>query len=117
MADSRRTQAGHITRNDMTDAPSPRTRAIATPDVKPSLPKHIKMRHDAGRGRWILLAPERVFEPDDTAVEILKLCDGARTVNDIAAQLAKDYNAPVAEIQGDIVQMVQDLADKGVLRL
>ena len=104
----------------MTDAPTPsppRTRAIATPEAKPALPRHIKMRHDAGRGRWILLAPERVFEPDDTAVEILKLCDGERTVQDIAVQLAKDYNAPITEIQGDIVQMVQDLADKGVLRL
>lgn len=96
---------------------TPRTRAIATPDAQPALPKHIKMRHDAGRGRWVLLAPERVFEPDDTAVEILKLCDGARTVHDIAIQLAKVYNAPLADIEGDIIQMVQDLADKGVLRL
>ena len=104
----------------MTDAPTPpapRTRAIASLECKPALPKHIKMRHDAGRGRWILLAPERVFEPDDTAVEVLKLCDGVRSVAAIAEQLAKDYNAPITEIQGDIVQMVQDLADKGVLRL
>jgi pyrroloquinoline quinone biosynthesis protein D len=102
---------------DPMPSPTPRTRAIVTPEGKPSLPRHIKLRHDAGRGRWILLAPERVFEPDDTAVEVLKLCDGERTVADIAAQLAKDYNAPTTEIQGDIVQMVQDLADKGVLRL
>jgi pyrroloquinoline quinone biosynthesis protein D len=97
--------------------PTPRTRSIASLEGTPSLPKHIKMRHDAGRGRWILLAPERVFEPDDTAVEVLKLCDGQRSVQSIAEQLAKDYNAPLAEIQGDILQMVQDLADKGVLRL
>ena len=104
----------------MPDTPSPatpRTRAIASLASTPALPKHIKMRHDAGRGRWILLAPERVFEPDDTAVEVLKLCDGVRSVSAIAEQLAKDYNAPITEIQGDIVQMVQDLADKGVLRL
>lgn len=96
---------------------TPRTRAIASPDVKPSLPRHIKLRHDAGRGRWIILAPERVFEPDEIAVEVLKLCDGNATVRDIAVRLAADYNAPLAEIEGDIVQMVQDLADKGVLRL
>jgi pyrroloquinoline quinone biosynthesis protein D len=99
----------------MTD--TPRTRALATPEAKPALPKHIKLRHDPGRGRWIILAPERVFEPDDTAVEVLKLCDGQRTVQAIAEQLATDYNAPLLEIQGDIVQLVQDLADKGVLRL
>jgi len=101
----------------MTDQGVPRTRAMASPEVTPSLPKHIKLRHDEGRGRWIILAPERVFEPDETAVEILRLCDGQRSVHDIALQLAKDYSAPVTEIEGDIVQMVQDLADKGVLRL
>lgn len=97
--------------------PAPRTRAIATSTSKPALPKHIKLRHDAGRGRWIILAPERVFEPDDTAVEILKLCDGVRTLHDIAGTLAVTYSAPAAEIEADIVQMVQDLADRGVLRL
>lgn len=100
----------------MTDTPQ-RTRAIASPQAQPVLPRHIKLRHDAGRGRWIILAPERVFEPDDTAVEVLKLCDGVRTVRDIAGHLAAEYNAPITEIEGDIVQMVQDLADKGVLRL
>lgn len=96
---------------------APRTRAIAAPESKPALPKHIKLRHDPGRGRWILLAPERVFEPDETAVEVLKLCDGDRTVRAIAEELASIYNAPAAEIEADIVAMVQDLTDKGALRL
>ena len=97
--------------------PTVRTRALATIASRPEIPRHIKMRHDAGRGRWILLAPERVFEPDETAVAILKLCDGVRGVGDIATELAKEYSAPVDEIQGDILAMVQDLADKGVLKL
>jgi len=94
---------------------SPRVRAIVTADTRPVLPPHIKLRHDAGRGRWLVLAPERVFEPDDTAVAVLKLCDGARTVGDIAGELAKEYNAPKDEIVTDIVAMLQDLADKGVV--
>ena len=57
-----------------------RTRTIITAASKPGLPHHIKLRHDAGRGRWLVLAPERVFEPDDIAVEILKRCDGANSV-------------------------------------
>ncbi len=94
---------------------SPRVRAIVAADTRPVLPPHIKLRHDAGRGRWLVLAPERVFEPDDTAVAVLKLCDGARTVGDIAGELAKEYNAPKDEIVTDIVAMLQDLADKGVV--
>ena len=95
---------------------APRQRAIITVASKPVMPPHIKMRHDAGRGRWIILAPERLFDPDDVAVEVLKLCDGVRTVGDIAAQLSKDYNAPQADIEVDIIAMLQDLADKGVVK-
>jgi pyrroloquinoline quinone biosynthesis protein D len=96
---------------------APRVRAVVTGASRPALPPHIKLRHDAGRGRWIILAPERVFDPDETAVEVLKLCDGARTVADIAGVLAKEYNAPVGEISADIVAMLQDLADKGVVKI
>jgi pyrroloquinoline quinone biosynthesis protein D len=74
------------------------------------------MRHDAGRNRWLILAPERLFDPDEIAVEVLKLCDGARTVGDITDQLAKDYNAPREDIEADIIAMLQDLADKGVVK-
>jgi pyrroloquinoline quinone biosynthesis protein D len=83
---------------------------------RPALPRHIKMRHDAGRGRWILLAPERVFEPDDTAVAVLKLCNGERSVGDIAAVLSHEYQAPLDVIKSDVVRMLQDLADKGVVK-
>jgi pyrroloquinoline quinone biosynthesis protein D len=99
----------------MADA-APRTRAIIEGDSRPAMPAYIKLRHDEGRGRWLILAPERIFEPDDTAVEVLKLCDGQRSVADIANVLAKEYNAPQQEILNDIVAMLQDLADKGVVK-
>ncbi len=98
----------------MNDAP--RVRAIVTGASRPALPPHIKLRHDAGRGKWLVLAPERVFEPDEIAVAVLKLCDGVRSVDDIASELAKEYNAPREEIVSDIVAMLQDLADKGVVK-
>ena len=99
----------------MADA-APRSRTIVDGATRPVMPAYIKLRHDAGRGRWLILAPERIFEPDDTAVEVLKLCDGQRTVADIANSLAKEYNAPEKEILVDIIAMLQDLADKGVVK-
>ncbi len=80
------------------------------------LPRHIKLKHDAGRGRWIILGPERVYEPDEVAVEVLKLVDGQRSVADIAQVLAEQYQAPADIILTDIIQMLQDLADKGVVK-
>jgi pyrroloquinoline quinone biosynthesis protein D len=82
---------------------------------RPHLPQHIKFRQDAARGGWTILAPERVFTPDEIAVAVLQLCDGARTVEAIAQELAIAYTAPVEEIRRDIIVLLQDLADKGVV--
>ena len=98
------------------NAETNRTRVIIVPASKPALPPHIKLRHDPGRGRWHVLAPERVFEPDPIAIEILKRCDGVNSVEEIASALAKDYNAPLQEILADTISMLQELSDKGVIK-
>ena len=90
-------------------------RTLIGPNSKPALPRGVKMRHDAARDRWTILAPERVFSPDAIAVAVLRLCDGAHTVEAIAAELAQTYSAPKEQILADIVPMLQGLADKGVV--
>jgi len=94
---------------------SNKKRLKVTSDTRPCLPRHIKLRHDPRRGRWVILAPERVFDPDDIAVDVLKLCDGRNTIQDISKQLAKNYQAPAKEICTDIEVLLQELADKGVI--
>ncbi|MDE2379463.1 pyrroloquinoline quinone biosynthesis peptide chaperone PqqD [Bradyrhizobium sp.] len=82
---------------------------------RPVLPRHAKLRYDETRQVWVILAPERVLAPDEIAVEVLKLCDGVRSVGDIADQLAAKYAAPRDAILTDVIAMLQDLADKGFL--
>lgn len=82
---------------------------------RPVLPRHARLKFDDTRQRWVILAPERVLAPDDIAVEILQLCDGARDVAAIIDALAAKYTADRAEIGRDVVAMLQDLADKGFL--
>jgi len=82
----------------------------------PALPRHIKLRHDSARDRWMILAPERVLMPDPIALDILHLCDGQRSVAAIAAALAGQYAAPQERILADVTNLLQDLADKGVIR-
>src|SRR6516165_9408602 len=91
-------------------------RLLVTQETRPFLPSYLKLRHDAGRGRWVLLAPERILTPDETAVAVLKLCDGKRTVEEIAKALAAEYAAPVEVIKADIQELLQGLADKGYVR-
>jgi pyrroloquinoline quinone biosynthesis protein D len=82
---------------------------------RPVLPRHAKLRFDETRQLWVILAPERVLAPDQIAVEILHLCDGVRSVDQIIDRLAAKYTADRAAIGTDVVAMLQDLADKGFL--
>jgi pyrroloquinoline quinone biosynthesis protein D len=82
---------------------------------KPVLPRHAKLKFDETRKVWVLLAPERVLAPDEIAVEVLQLCDGVRSVAEMADQLAQKYTAPREAIAADVIAMLQDLADKGFL--
>ena len=90
-------------------------RTLIAAGSAPRLARHIKLRHDTVRDRWMLLGPERVFTPDAVAMAVLKLCDGQRTVEEIADELAQTYAAPQARILSDVSAMLQDLADKGVV--
>ena len=100
----------------MSETTTRATRLIITGDTRPYMPRHIKMRHDAGRDKWIILAPERVFNPDEIAVAVLKLCDGQRSVSEISQALSAEYQAPLDVVSADIAAMLQDLADKGVVK-
>jgi pyrroloquinoline quinone biosynthesis protein D len=82
---------------------------------KPVLPRHARLKFDETRKVWVILAPERVLAPDEIAVEVLQLCDGVRSVADMADQLAEKYAAPREAILADVITMLQDLADKGFL--
>jgi pyrroloquinoline quinone biosynthesis protein D len=77
---------------------------------------HARFRFDEVRQAWIVLAPERLLLPDEQAVEILRLIDGARDVDAIIDELAGRFDAPRDVIAGDVLPMLQDLVDKKVLR-
>ena len=95
----------------MSDARS-RTLRVSE-ESRPALPRHVKLRFDETRQIWVILAPERVLAPDEIAVEVLKLCNGARSVSTILDELAAKYSAPRDEIAADVIAMLQDLANKG----
>ncbi len=98
----------------MTEQPN-KQRLLLNKDSAPKLKSFVKLRHDQGRDRWVILAPERILTPDAISVEVLNLCDGERTITAIATKLAKTYNAPTEVIESDITTMLQDLSDKGYL--
>jgi pyrroloquinoline quinone biosynthesis protein D len=80
----------------------------------PRLPRGVRLRHDVVRQRWVLLAPERIFEVDDIGVEILKRCDG-RPVETLLFDLAQAFTTDVETIRADVMNFLNDFAHKRVL--
>lgn len=97
----------------MADDKSAPVRLMLDAGSQPRLARHVKLRHDATRDAWVMLAPERILTPSETAVAVLQLCDGAARIDGIAETLATEYEAPATDILADILPVLQDLADKG----
>jgi pyrroloquinoline quinone biosynthesis protein D len=46
---------------------------------------------------------------NDTGAEVLALCDGSRTVSDIAAELGTKYNA---DVTADVITYLEQLVER-----
>ena len=81
----------------------------------PRFARGVRLQEDKARGRWIVMAPERMFVLDETALEVLRMVDGARDVEAIVDALATRFKAAREEIAGDVRPMLDDLVAKGAL--
>ena len=79
------------------------------------LARGMRLREDAARARWVVMGPERLFVPDEIALEILRLLDGTRSVDAIVDDLAARYAAPREAIETDVLALLRDLAGRGVV--
>ena len=86
-------------------------------DTVPRLPRGVRLRYDRARDRWVLLAPERIFELDEIGVEILKRCDGSTTAGELSDALAKAFAADPEEVRVDVDAFLSDFAAKRVIDL
>ena len=82
---------------------------------RPRLAPGVRLHFDTTRGAWVLLGPERVIETEGPASEILRRCDGSRTISQIVDELAALYTADRAEIEGDVNDMLVELVTKRML--
>jgi len=76
----------------------------------------VRLHHCAVRGRWLLLAPERVLYPCPTTVTVLeRLAAGAR-FGEIVEDFARRYDAPAEDIAADLSDLLTPLIEKGYVR-
>jgi pyrroloquinoline quinone biosynthesis protein D len=82
----------------------------------PKLPRHAKLRFDEARKKWIINAPERVFELDEIAAEVMQLIDGKSSIINIVDTLVKKFEGASKEIvKKDVLSLLQPLAEKGFI--
>jgi pyrroloquinoline quinone biosynthesis protein D len=81
----------------------------------PAFAPGVRLHHDRARDRWVVMAPERMIVPDEIALEVLRLVDGARALDAIIDALAEKFAAPRAEIAADVADLLDDLRARGVL--
>ena len=81
----------------------------------PGLAPGVRLTFDKARDRWVVLAPERVLVPDETALEILQRCNGATQLDAIVDELASAYSADRSEIEHDVRDLLASLIEKRIV--
>ena len=93
-------------------------RVVLSETSVPAFPRGVKFRFNNAKQQWVVLAPERLLEPDEMAVTVLKLVDGQRTLGSVIDTLMEMITIdppPRNVVATDVVAMLQDLADKAFL--
>lgn len=84
-------------------------------EQRPSLAIGTRLQYDDVRGQNMLLVPEGVVNLNESALEVLQLCDGKSTVGEIIATLQGRY--PGADLGDDVCELLGGIAERGLIVL
>jgi len=84
-----------------------------TATTTPRLAPKARLQWDDVRARHVLLYPEGLVALNETAAEILRLCDGEHAVRQIVAALKLRYRAD--GLERDVTALLEGLAVKGLV--
>lgn len=86
-------------------------------DSRPALAPQVRLRDDPVSGEPVLLYPEGFLQLNATSHEILARCDGVRTMGEIVALLAEEYDAAPAELAADVAACLRELQSRNFVIL
>jgi pyrroloquinoline quinone biosynthesis protein D len=81
--------------------------------TRPRLATGARLQYDEVREEHQLLIPEGVVRLNATAAEVLGLCDGERSLDEIVDALSQRYNG--ADLGDDVRELVEAMAAKGLV--
>jgi pyrroloquinoline quinone biosynthesis protein D len=81
--------------------------------TRPRLMTGARLRYDEVREEHVLLVPEGAVRLNPTAAEVLELCDGDRSLDDIVGTLSARYEG--ADLGADVRELVDAMAQRGLV--
>jgi pyrroloquinoline quinone biosynthesis protein D len=81
--------------------------------TRPRLVTGARLRYDEVREEHLLLIPEGVVRLNPTAAEVLELCDGERSLDDIVGALSARYEG--ADVRDDVLELVDAMTQRGLV--
>jgi pyrroloquinoline quinone biosynthesis protein D len=81
--------------------------------TRPRLVTGARLRYDDVREEHVLLIPEGAVRLNPTAAEVLELCDGERSLDDIIDVLSARYER--ADVRDDVLELVDAMAQRGLV--
>jgi pyrroloquinoline quinone biosynthesis protein D len=81
--------------------------------TRPRLVTGARLRYDDVREEHLLLIPEGAVRLNPTAAQVLELCDGERSLDDIVGALATRYEG--TDVRDDVLELVDAMAQRGLV--
>jgi len=81
--------------------------------IRPKLATGVRLHRDKVREQDVLLFPEGALVLNETALEVLDLVDGERTLDDIAAVLSERYEG--ADVKDDVSELLDGIGERGLV--
>ena len=85
-----------------------------TPASVPSIWRLARLDFDSVRQQHVLLYPEGAMLLNETGAAILELCDGHRTIGEIAKILDERYHC---DVLADVTEYLSELVEKEYIRV
>ncbi len=81
--------------------------------TKPAVAPMYRLQFEPAQDAWVLLYPEGMVKLNGPAAEILKRCDGQRSVDDIVGDLELTFSA--TGLKGDVDVFLAQARERGWL--
>jgi len=81
---------------------------------RPAVSAMFRLQFEPTQDSWVLLYPEGMVRLNTPAAEILRRCDGQRSVDDIVADLEVAFAS--TELRGDVLDFLGQARERGWLQ-